>query len=70
MSLMRHGFARANSRLHERHRCGLRAERTDIRPFLPLCGTKRAGFGVRQYDEILLALSTVYVMLLSAGAFE
>jgi hypothetical protein len=70
MSLMWHGFASMNSRLHERLRCGLPAERTDIWSFLPLGRTKRAGFGVRQYDGILLALSTAYVMLLSAGAFE
>jgi hypothetical protein len=41
MSLMRHGFASANSRLSERLRCGLRAERMDIQSFLPLGGTKR-----------------------------
>jgi hypothetical protein len=70
MSLVRHGFASANSQLHERLRCGLRAERTGSRAFLPSGGTKRVGFDVPQYGGILLALSAAYVVVLSACAFE
>lgn len=60
MSLMRHGFAGTNSQLHGRLRCGLRAERPNI----------RAGFFLPLYGGILLMLSAAYVAVLSGDAFE
>jgi hypothetical protein len=70
MSPMRYGFAAAISQLHDRLRCGLRAERADIRAFLPWAETKRAGFRIPRYAGILVTLSTAYVVVLSVGALE
>ena len=57
------------SQVHERLRCGLRAERAGILAFLPLGETKRPRFGIPPYGGILLALCAAYVPP-SAGTFE
>ena len=55
--------------VHQRFRCGLRAERADILAFLPVGETKRPRFGIPLYGGILLVLCAAYVVP-SAGTFE